>query len=253
MRILVVDDEAPARSRLRRLLGAVADVDIVGEAANGDEAVERIAELAPDVVLLDIQMPKLDGFGVIDSVGVASMPVTILCTAHDEHALRAFEARAIDYLLKPVQPDRLADALARARSLLAASKSAGRARGLKGIARLVEDRAAAGERAPIARLLARDDQRAYLLPVERIDHIRADRNYSIVRSEGRSFRVRRPISALAGRLDPRLFLRIGKSDVVRLDAVREIQPWSHGDYRVVMRDGTILTWSRRYRAKSQDS
>jgi two-component system LytT family response regulator len=242
MRVLIVDDEAPARSRLRRLLGDAARIEIAGEASNGADAVEQIATLKPDVVLLDIQMPKLDGFAVIDAVG-AEMPVTIFCTAFDEHALKAFEARAIDYLLKPVQPDRLTAALDRARKLVRASKRE-RQRGLSLIASVAETQAPF-----LPRLLVRDQQRAYLIPVEQMDHVRADRNYCVVRAGGREFRVRRSLSSIASRLDPKLFLRIGKSDVVRLDAVREIQPWSHGDYRVVMRDGTTLTWSRRYRGR----
>lgn len=241
MRVLVVDDEAPARSRLKRLLSATPGIELAGEAGDGEEAVARITELAPEVVLLDIQMPVLDGFGVIEAMG-AAMPVTILCTAFDEHALRAFDARAIDYLLKPVDPGRLVTALGRARALVAAPVRE-RRRGLREIAQLVETR---GEFLP--RLLVHDASRAHLLPVERIDRIRADRNHCDVFTEGRSFRLRRTLASLESRLDPRAFLRISKSDIVRLDAVKEIIPWSHGDYRVAMRDGTTLSWSRRYRA-----
>jgi len=244
MRVLLVDDEAPARARLRRLLGELpADVAVavVGEAADGEEAVEQISDLAPDVVLLDIRMPHLDGFAVVAALG-DEMPLTIFCTAFDEHALRAFDARAVDYLLKPVQPERLASALERARQLLAAGAPA-RRRGMRAIAAVVE-------RAEpfLPRVLVHDASRAYLLPVEQIDHVRAERNYCDIRSGGRTFRVRRTLSALVARLDPAKFLRINKSDVVRLDAVREIHPWSHGDYRVVLHDGTTLSWSRRYRA-----
>jgi two-component system, LytTR family, response regulator len=246
MRVLVVDDEAPARARLRRLLADVPGVTIVGEAADGEDGVARIAALTPDVVLLDVRMPRLDGFGVVAAMG-AEMPLTVFCTAFDEHALRAFEARAVDYLLKPVRPERLAAALARARTLLDGA-AAPRARRQRAITELVESR---GER--LARVLVHDARRAYLLPVERIDHIRAERNYCTVRAEGRSFRVRRTLASLAARLDPQQFLRVNKSDVVRLDAVHEIQPWSHGDYRMVLRDGTTLSWSRRYRAAAGEA
>lgn len=241
MRVLIVDDEAPARARLRRLLGDVASVTAIDEAPDGEAAVERIAAGAPDVVLLDIQMPRLDGFGVVDALG-AEMPLTIFCTAFDEHALRAFDARAIDYLLKPVQPDRLATALERARALLDGTART-RQRGLKAIGAMVEAR---GER--LHRLLVHDETRAYLLPVDRIDLIRADRNYCDVRSAGRTFRVRRTLGSLEARLDPERFVRVNKSDLVRLDAIHEIQPWSHGDYRVRLHDGTIVPWSRRYKA-----
>lgn len=247
MRLLLVDDEAPARARLRRLLGelpASLAVSVVGEAADGEEAVEQIGTHAPDVVLLDIRMPRLDGFAVVQALG-DEMPLTIFCTAFDEHALQAFDARAIDYLLKPVQPERLVAALERAQQLLSAG-AAVRRRGMRAIAAVVE------RTEPfLPRLLVHDATRAYLLPVEQIDHVRAERNHCDIRSSGRTFRVRRTLTSLAARLDPAKFLRINKSDVVRLDAVREIHPWSHGDYRVVLQDGTTLSWSRRYRAATE--
>ncbi len=243
MRVLVVDDEPPARARLRRLLDAIDSVEVVGDAADGEAAVARIAATTPDVVLLDISMPRLDGFDVIAALG-PEMPLTIFCTAHDEHALAAFEARAVDYLLKPVQPQRLADALDRARRLLA-GRPAARKRGLGAISAIVE------ERAPhLAHLVVHEGQRVVLLSVTEIDLIRAQRNVCDVRAGGRTFRVRRTLASIGARLDPARFLRVNKSDILRLDAVREIQPWSHGDYRVVLRDGTTLPWSRRFRANA---
>lgn len=245
MRLLLVDDEAPARARLRRLveeLDASLDAHVVGEAENGEAAVDAIASHAPDVVLLDIRMPRLDGFGLVQAMG-EEMPLTIFCTAFDEHALEAFDARAVDYLLKPVQPERLLAALERAQKLLSGGAAA-RSRGMRAIAAAVES-----DGAFLARLLVHDETRAYLLPVDRIDHIRAERNYCDIRSGGRTFRVRRTLSSLATRLDPKQFLRINKSDLVRVDAMREIHPWSHGDYRVVLQDGTTLSWSRRYKGQ----
>lgn len=244
MRILVVDDEAPARARLRRLLAALPSdlaVIVVGEADNGEAAIEHIATRAVDVVLLDIRMPRLDGFGLVATMG-DEMPLTIFCTAHDEHALTAFDARAVDYLLKPVQMDRLAAALERARRLLASSVTT-RRRGLRAVAAIVETDAPY-----LPRLLVRDDTRAWLLPVDQIDHVRAQRNYCDIRAGAHTVRVRRTLQSLSERLDPALFLRLNKSDLVRVDAIREIQPWSHGDYRVVLHNGTTLSWSRRFRA-----
>ncbi|MGH9162129.1 MAG: LytR/AlgR family response regulator transcription factor, partial [Vicinamibacteraceae bacterium] len=124
MRTLIVDDEAPARSKLRRLLGAEPDVEIIGEAANGEEAVARIEQLHPDVVFLDVQMPRLDGFGVIERIGVDAMPHVVFVTAYDEHALRAFEVQALDYLLKPFSPDRLQAVVSRVRRALARDRPA---------------------------------------------------------------------------------------------------------------------------------
>ncbi len=241
LRLLIVEDEAPARARLTRLIAALADVELVGQAEDGEAAVHAIVSLAPDVVLLDIRMPRLDGFALVDAMG-EDMPLTVFCTAHDEYALQAFDARAVDYLLKPVKPERLAAAVERARTLLAGSAAA-RSRGRQSVAQIVEKQSGF-----LTRLMVRDGERACLLPVQQVDHIRADRNHCDVHAAGRVFRVRRTLTSLVERLDPQHFLRVNKSDVVRLDAVREIQPWSHGDYRVVLRDGRTLNWSRRYRA-----
>ncbi|WP_396224831.1 LytR/AlgR family response regulator transcription factor [Gemmatimonas sp.] len=247
MRVLVVDDEAPARGRLCRLLDHLSDrvpITTVLEAGDGEQAVACLAETAVDVVLLDIRMPRLDGFGVVAAMDEA-MPLTIFCTAHDEHALAAFDARALDYLLKPVQPDRLLMALQRAQRLLAGGLAA-RRRGLRAVAAVVET-----EARYLPRLLVHDEHRAVLLPVERIDHVRAQRNYCDVHAGPNRYRVRRTLQSLARRLDPSKFLQLNRSDLVRMDAIREIQPWSHGDYRVVLHDGSTLSWSRRFRAAQQ--
>ena len=242
LRVLIVDDEAPARRRLARLLAAVPDVVLAGEAEGGHEAVERIRALAPDLVLLDVQMPGLDGFGVVDAIGPSSMPAVVFVTAYDTHALRAFEVRALDYLLKPVAPDRLRDAVDRARPRAAVRRVA---EGVGALAAPSED--APGP--PLRHLLVHDARGAQLLPVDDVELARAERNYVTLRTARGAFRVRGTIGALAARLDASRFLRVNRSDVVRLDAIRELQPWSHGDYRIVLRDGTALLWSRRFRAE----
>lgn len=239
LRVLVADDEAPARRRLRRLLDALPDVEIVGEAATGAEAVAAIHALVPDLVLLDVQMPELDGFAVVAAVGVDAMPPVVFVTAHDEHALRAFEVRALDYLVKPVAPERLGDAVARARARRRPERRAE-------LAGVVAERAG-----PLRRLLALDERgAAHLLDVEAITLARAERNYVTLHTPRGAFRVRGTITALAERLDPTRFLRVNRSDVVRLDAIRELRPWAHGDWRVVLPDGRALLWSRRYRAQA---
>lgn len=248
IRVLIADDEAPARAKIAKLLAREADVEIAGEAADGEQAVELIERLAPDLLFLDIQMPRLDGFGVIASVGVDAVPVVVFVTAYDEHALRAFEVHALDYLLKPFAPSRFARVLARARQQLAAGSTAELARRLAGLLAAV----GSGERYLSRVLVEKGDEREVLLPVEAIDRIASDRN--VVRfftSRGELTR-RGTLAALEARLDPAKFLRINRSEIVRLDAVRELEPWFHGDYRVVMRDGSVLTWSRRYRARSKD-
>jgi two-component system LytT family response regulator len=250
LRVLVVDDEAPARARLRRLLAPMTDVVVVGEADGGLAAVTAIGTQAPDVVLLDVQMPGLDGFGVVQAVGVEAMPVVIFVTAHDAHALRAFEVRALDYLLKPVAPERLAEALARARVQVAREQAAGGAGGDgAGDAPAALAGLAVDEPRRLTHLLVHDERAAQLLPVAEIAWARAERNYVRVHAARGSFTVRGTIGGLAARLDREAFLRVNRSDLVRLSAIRELQPWFHGDYRVVLQDGTQLMWSRRYRAR----
>ena len=228
MRVLIVDDEEPARRQIRRLLSGETDVEIVGEAATGTDAIDAIRRLSPDLVFLDIQMPPPNGFGVIDALGRDRAPDVIFVTAFDEHALRAFEVRALDYLLKPVTAARFREALERARERLVAP-DAPKAR-------------------PLVRILVRDETKAFLLTLDRVDRIEAEGNYVRLHSGGKSYTVRSAIGALAARLDTDKFLRISRSAIVRLDAIIELHPWFHGDYHVVMTDGVRLTWSRRYRA-----
>ena len=234
MRVLIVDDEEPARRKIRRLLSGESDVEIVGEATTGTEALDAIRRLSPDLVFLDVQMPPPNGFEVIEQLGRHnrdSAPDVIFVTAFDEHALRAFEVRALDYLLKPVTSARFREALDRARDRMHRPASATTA-----VSR------------PLARILVRDDTKAFLLALDRVDRIEADGNYVRLHSAGKSFTVRMAIGALAGRLDGDKFLRISRSAIVRLDAIKELHPWFHGDYHVVMVDGARLTWTRRYRA-----
>lgn len=249
MRVLIVDDEAPARAKMRRYLAEHPDVEIVGEADDGSTAVERIAELEPDLVFLDVQMPELDGFGVIDTIGVSSMPYVVFVTAFDEHALRAFEVRALDYLLKPFTPERFSAVMDRVRSLFAQSSTT-RATELNEKLEALMTAVTTNRPRFLRRVLVHHENKAYLIPVERIDRVEADRNYVRLHSGAKSFTLRGNIGALAERLDPEKFLRINRSEIVRLDAVKELQPWFHGDYRVIMADGTTLMWSRRYRAQS---
>lgn len=242
MRVLVVDDEAPARRRLLRLLAGLPDVEIVGEASSGTAAVDAIRRLAPDVVFLDIQMPEGDGFDVVTAIGPDAMPWTVFVTAFDEHAVRAFEVSALDYILKPFTAERLAVTVARLRERLAGDRSAAtraQAEGLRRVPATAE---------PLRHLLVDHGDRSLFLPIERIDWVEADRNYLTLVAAGHRFSLRTTLQALEARLDPARFLRINRSQLVRLDAVREVHPWSHGDRHLVMHDGVRLVWSRRFRA-----
>ena len=242
MRALIADDEAPARAKLRRLLAAAGDVELVGEAATGREAVAMIKRFAPDVVFLDIRMPGLDGFGVLDAIGADEAPHVIFVTANEQHALRAFDVGAVDYLLKPYTPARFETVLDRAR------ERAGTGRSAPARTPLPADEP---PRSFLSRLLVVDNGRAVFLPAERIDRIESERNYVRLSCGKSAYRVRASLGSLQVRLDPAQFLRVNRSTLVRLDAVQDIHEWSHGDYRVVMRDGTELTWSRRYRAEAE--
>ena len=249
MRVLIVDDEAPARAKMRRYLEEHDDIEIAGEAENGIAAVERIGELRPDLVFLDVQMPELDGFGVIETVGVESMPHVVFVTAYDEYALRAFEVRALDYLLKPFTPERFVAVVERVRAELARGSNSENTELNARLDALLKS-VATGRPKYLQRVLVHHENKAFLLAVDRIDRVEADRNYVRLHSAGTAFTLRGSITSLADRLDPEKFLRINRSEIVRLDAVKELQPWFHGDYRVVMGDGTTLMWSRRYRVQT---
>lgn len=249
IRILIAEDEAPARRKLRGLLRAEPDCEVVREAADGVEAVAAIRSQAPDVVLLDVQMPRLDGFGVIAEVGIEAMPLVVFVTAYDEHALRAFEVHAFDYLLKPFAPSRFAQLLDRVRRRLAQPRDS-----VADLARRVERllTAVQPEQGALRRILVeRGAGRQVLLAVDEIDRIQADGNYLLVFTREAEHRRRGTLHEIEERLDPARFLRLNRSEIVRFEAIREIQPWFHGDARVVLKDGTVLTWSRRYRAKAE--
>lgn len=258
MRILLADDEAPARRKLRRLLAEATDVEIVGEAECGTAAVDAIRRLQPDVVLLDIQMPEGDGFDVIAAIGPSNMPWTVFVTAFDAHAVRAFEVEALDYLLKPVVPERLEAALERVRERMAGERVPGEASLRTAAHPAPSDAAGALDRAmravtaaagPLRHILVEHGPRSVFLPVERIEWAESDRNYVTLHAGTHRFSLRCTLQALEARIDAARFLRINRSQLVRLDAVREVQAWSHGDRHVVLQDGTRLVWSRRYRAR----
>lgn len=245
LRALIVDDEALARQRIRQLLQKAPDVVVAGECASGLEAVQAIEDLAPDLVFLDIQMPELDGFGVIEAVGADRMPATLFVTAYDQHALRAFEVHALDYLLKPFDAARFQAALARARRWCAREAGRGEQEPRPDLEALM-----AGlrkERPWLDRVLVKQGDRHLLVRLAAVQWIEAEDNYVRLHVEGTSHLLRQTMSGLLERLDPRLFRRIHRSAIVNLDFIREFQPWTSGDQLVIMRDGTRLTLSRTYR------
>lgn len=244
---VIADDEPPARRKIRDLLAREADIEVVGEAADGAAAVDLIRSTRPDLVFLDIQMPRLDGFGVIDTIGAEIMPLVVFITAYDEHALRAFEVHALDYLLKPFAPSRFQQVLQRIRKQLA---QAGPRELASRLGQLLET--LRPEPRYVRHLFVeKGHEREILLQLDTVDLIQSEKNYMrFIAHEGEYIR-RGTLNALEARLDPDKFMRVNRSEIVRLDAIREFQPWFHGDYRVIMKDGRMLTWSRRYRARAR--
>lgn len=240
---LVVDDEAPARKRLTELLRADRDIGVVLEARNGVEAVAAIEKDRPDLVFLDVQMPEVDGFGVIEVIGAEHMPPTIFVTAYDQFALKAFEADAIDYLLKPFSNKRYDQALARAKAQL--REAAPNALGPH-ILDLVGRRAAPGEIWDW--LVIKTGGVTRLVMASEIDWVEAAGVYVNLHTQGKECVYRASLSTVTKRLDPRRFVRIHRSNVVNIKSIVQLEPISHGEFEVVMRDGARLVLSRSYRA-----
>jgi len=236
LRVLIVDDEAPARAKLRRYLEADSRVEVAGESANGEDAVRDIEALAPDAVLLDVRMPVLDGFEVLEALDVEIMPYIIFVTAHDEHAVRAFDVRALDYLLKPVDRERLAAAIDRAIALGPASQKLP-----------LEPEAGEASKEPLRRFLVRERGRLLLVSTSDVDWIGAAGNYVELHVGKAVHLVRGSLTELENRLPSDRFVRVHRSSIVNLDQVKELRPWSHGDLMIVLTDGTELRLSRRYR------
>lgn len=245
LRVLVVDDEPLARERLRTLLDADPEVEIVGEAADGRGAVEAVRELAPDLVFLDVQMPLLDGFDVVDAVGAAAMPLVVFVTAYDEYAIRAFDVHALDYLLKPFDRPRFEQALERAKQQLA---TGGRGETLAGQLRalLADARSASGAVDETDRLVVRSHGRITFVPVRELDWIEAAGNYARLHAGQQTHLMRETMTGLAGRLPDGEFIRISRSAIVRVDRIRELKRLTHGEYEIVLGDDTRVKSSRGY-------
>jgi two-component system, LytTR family, response regulator len=242
---LIVDDEPLAREGVRLNLEGEPDVEVVGECGDGPSAVQAIRTLNPDLVFLDVQMPGLDGFGVLEELAADRMPVVIFVTAYDEFALRAFDAHALDYLLKPFDAERFQKALARARRQLSNQEVIG----TRLITMLEELH---GRTRPVDRLAVRTGGRIIFLRTDEIDWIEAEGNYARLHVGGKAYLLRETMSNLEGKLDPRSFVRIHRSTIVRIDRIREMEPLFQGEYQVTLNEGTRLTSSRGYRDRLQE-
>ena len=258
IRTLIVDDEPLARERVRSMMDTVGDLEVIGEARDGAEAVDVILSQAPELVFLDVQMPKLDGFEVIHSVGAERMPPVVFVTAFDQHALRAFEVQAMDYLLKPFDQDRFQGALRRVRQQMDTAENGELGKRLLALVRdLKSDLPGEGlTPAPVDkrsdRMVVKSSGRLFFLRADEIDWVEAAGNYVRLHVGAESHLLRETMNAIEGRLHPDTFFRIHRSRIVNIERIKELQPWFNGEYVVILRNGTKLTLSRGYREKLQD-
>jgi two-component system LytT family response regulator len=244
MRTLIVDDEPLARERIRTLLRDQPDIELIGECADGKEAVSAIQEKNPELLFLDVQMPEMDGFAVLEAVGPERVPAVVFVTAYDRYALRAFDVHALDYLLKPFDRERLQKALERARAQVGEPGKLGD----RLLALLKEIK---GEPKHPERFVIKSAGRVLFLRADEIDWVEAAGNYVQLHVGSSTHLMRETMGGLEARLDPEKFVRIHRSTIVRVDRIKEMQPAFHGDYIVILQDGARLSLSRSYREKLQ--
>lgn len=243
LRVFVADDEPPARRKLIRLLATQPDIEIIGEAASGLDAVLGIENGQPDLIFLDVQMPDLDGFQVAAALRSDPRPEIIFVTAYDQYALKAFEIHALGYLLKPYDDQRFFDVLERARTRIH-KPSGDQAKVPEALLDLLK-KSTAPARYP-ARWLVRDGDRALLLPSTAIEWMESSRNLVLFHSASKTYSSRTTLDSVETQLDPSEFARISRSHIVNLGRVVELRPWFHGEYQVSMQDGSELTWTRNF-------
>lgn len=246
LRALIVDDEPLARQRVRLLLTQEADVEIVGDYGDSVQAVEQITALKPDLLFLDVQMPEMDGFEVLRQVPAQLLPIVIFTTAHDKHALRAFDAHALDYLLKPFKPERFKEAIQRARDLIA-NKQAGVA--ARGLLDLLADHARPTPHR--RRLTVKTPDRVLFVEVEDIDAIEAAGKYVVLHVGKDNHVLRETMSSLESHLSPQRFLRVSRSVIVNIDRIKELQPMFKGENLVVLKNGKSYPTTRPIRELQQ--
>ena len=255
IRAIVVDDEALARRRIVRLLAERDDVQLVGECSGGEAAVAEIGRLKPDLVFLDVQMPDLDGFQVLQQLDTETLPAVIFVTAYDHYALRAFEACAVDYLLKPYDPDRFTQSLDRAVRWIRTDSGSDQ----EASVRALLEQVLRGERAAtdsqtggrLDRFMVRRKGRSHFIRSTDVDWIESDGNYIRLHVGPNTHLVRSTLVACAERLDPRQFVRVHRRYIVNIDRVKELQPWFGGDFVILLNDGQKLRLSRHFRWEFQ--
>lgn len=264
IRAVIVDDEPLARDALRVMLKGDREIEIVAECGDGREAVAAVREFAPDIIFLDVQMPDLDGFAVVERIGIENMPVTIFVTAFDRYALRAFAAHALDYLLKPFDHERFDDAIARAKQSVRQRKFGEASDNLFALIKEIKDSSqkspsetageesgASGNKELPERLAIKASGSIYFLKTETIDWIEATGDYARLYADGKAHLMRETMTRLHARLDPKKFLRIHRSIIVNIESIKDVQPLFNGAYIVTLTSGKRLKSSRGYRSELQ--
>jgi two-component system LytT family response regulator len=247
IRALIVDDEPLAREWVRSAVAEDPELEVLGECGDGFEAAETIRRLKPDLVFLDVQMPGLDGFGVLEALSPEEIPAVVFVTAFDQYAVRAFEAQAVDYLMKPFSKERVEEAVRRVRELVK-GKSLEDFR--ESVAKIVEK--IRRDRSFPEWVLLKADGKNVFVKVKDIDWIESSRNNVRIHVGQTIYLLHETTSAIASRLDPKKFLRIHRSAIVNIERIKELHPWFNGDYAVVLRDGTQLTLSSSYRDRLKE-
>ena len=241
LRVFVADDEAPARKKILRFLSQDPTVTVVGEAGNGPDALRLIQQTRPDLLFLDVQMPGMDGFAVVNRLQPGSLPRIVFVTAHDEYAIQAFDVHAFGYLLKPFDQTRFAKVLSDAKQHISQDVASEVSANLRQLLAAIESR---GQRP--ARLLVQQKGRAFFLSLGKIDWARSERNYLNLHVANQTYTIRGTIESLEEKLPSSQFLRLNRSCLVRIEFIRELQSWTHGEYRVILQSGETLPWTRRY-------
>ena len=249
IKALIVDDEILGRNRIREILRKDSDIQLVGECANGRDAVDAVLKFSPELLFLDVQMPEMDGFAVLEAIPPERMPMVVFVTAYDQYALQAFEVYALDYILKPFDAGRFQRTLQHAKSQIRKSRGNMLNEGLRN---LLEELKTFPKTKYPERLVIKSAGRVSFLKTSEIDWIESEGNYVRLHVGKETHLLRETLNQMEERLDPDQFLRIHRSTIVSLDRIKELQPWFHGEYRVLLKEGTQLLLSRKYREKLRD-
>ena len=247
IRALVVDDEELARERVRDMLHGDPEIELIGECANGREAIEALKKKSPDLVFLDVQMPGKNGLDILNSLAPERMPAVIFVTAYDQYAVRAFEVHAVDYLLKPFDQARFQKALERAKTHILSDQ-----RGQIGQRIMSALERIKTKPEYLERLVVKTNGRVFFVKTSEIDWLEAEGNYVRLHSGKESYLLRETITSLESQLDPKVFMRVHRSAIVNINQIQELQPWFHGEYRVMLNGGIQLTLTRSYKDRLHD-